>query len=304
VRFFIPSHFVIFENNAISSIVCFIYKHKSESNLFKFFLLIIAATMILNITPAIAHGPVFSPGSETLYKNGIEFQAGYFSSKNAADSEYELAMGLGYGINQDWEISMELPYLNIDEGGSKNNGTSNVQLETKYRFWRHNSFAKQDSVTGFIKAVLDTAKKTSSPSLSSGTNDFITGLAYGQESLIWQHWASFRYRYNGKSNTDIERGNQLFADASMGWRSEPPQYYESDTLWMVELNTEYTQASRKNNISLANTGGTELFISPGIILAYRNVALKSGVQLPIYSNLSGAQKKSDYRLKFTLDINF
>ena len=294
---FTSNHFVIFENNATNHVVYIIHKYK-------FFLAVFATAIILNIAPAAAHGPIFSPGPETLYKNGIEFQIGYFRSKNAADSEYELAMGLGYGINQDWEISMEMPYLNVDEGGSKNNGVGDVQLETKYRFWRHNSFGKQDSVTGFITAVLDTAKTTPSPSLSSGANDFITGLAYGQESLIWQRWASFRYRYNGKSNSDIERGNQVFADASIGWRSEPPQYYESDTLWMVELNAEHTQNSRKNNISLVNTGGTELFISPGIIWAYRNIALKGGVQLPIYRNLNGTQKKTDYRLKFALDINF
>jgi len=274
----------------------------------KLFLLIITfaitSTIILYVTPAAAHGPIFSPGPETLYKDGIEFQTDYFNSKKSTESEYELAMGLGYGINQDWEISIALPYLKVNESGLKNKGIGNAQLETKYRFWKYDSFGKQNSVTGFITAVLDTAKKTSNPSLSNGTNDFITGLAYGQESIIWQHWASFRYRYNGKSNADIKRANQLFADASIGWRSEPPQYYESDTLWMVELNTEYTQASQNNNISLPNTRATELFISPGVIWAYRNIALKSGVQLPIYHNAKGTQKKSDYRFKLALDINF
>jgi Putative MetA-pathway of phenol degradation len=272
--------------------------------LFKIFSVIITTVMILTMTPAAAHGPIFSPGPETLYKDGFEVQAAYHRSKNAETTEDELAMGIAYGITQDWQIEIELPYLNINENGSAKSGTGDILLETKYRLWRNNTFGKQDSVTGFLQIVLDTAKKMSNPSLSSGANDLIAGLAYGQESLIWQRWASFRFRYNGKSNTGVERGNQLFADASIGWRSEPPQYYESDTLWMVEFNAEQTQRSQINNAGLTNTGGTELFISPGAIWAYRNIALKGGIQLPIYSDLNGTQKASNYRLKFTLDINY
>jgi hypothetical protein len=268
------------------------------------FLLAGVTALVINVVPAQAHGPIFSPGPETLYKDGVESHLEYHRSEKGDETENELAWAIGYGITEDWLISAELPYVRIKEDGNDNDGIGNIALETKYRFWRRDALGKQDSVSGFAKAILDTAKDTSDPALSSGANDLVLGLAYGQESLIWQRWASIRYRFNGDSDAGIERGNRIFADAAIGWRSEIPQYYKPDLLWMVELNTEYTQRSEQNNISLADTGGTEIFLSPGMIWAYRNFAVKSGVQLPVYNNLNGNQSTSDYRAKFALEMNF
>jgi len=259
---------------------------------------------LLTSSPVNAHGPIFSPGPETLYKDGIETDVEYYSSKKGGEIENELALGLGYGITQDWTVSAELLYAAIKEDGTTNDGISNIALETKYRFWKRDALGKQDSISGFAKAILDTAKDISNPALSSGANDLVLGLAYGQESLIWQRWASARYRFNGESNVGIERGNQIFADAAIGWRAKVPDYYNNDILWMVELNSEYTKSSKQNSSKLTNTGGTEIFVSPGMIWTYRNIALKGGVQLPIYYNLNGTQSESDYRAKVALDLNF
>lgn len=262
------------------------------------------AAIVMNAIPAQAHGPIFSPGPETLYKEGIESHLEYHRSKKGDEIENELALGLGYGITEDWLVSVELPYARIKEDGGNSEGIGNISLETKYRLWRRDALGKQDSISGFAKVILDTAKDTSNPELSSGANDLVLGLAYGQESLIWQRWASARYRINGESDAGIERGSQIFADAAIGWRSEIPQYYKSDVLWMMELNTEYTERSKQNGVSFSDTGGTEIFLAPGMIWAYRNIALKSGVQFPVYSNLNGAQSESDYRIRFALDMNF
>jgi len=291
------------ENENMSCLAA-IKRYQATKKPIKTILCGVVSLLLLKITPTFAHGPIFSPGPETLYKDGIEFQLDYYRSKSARASENEQAIGLGYGITQDWEISVELPYLTANEDGSKNSGTGNVQLETRYRLWRMDSFGKQDSITGFVTAVLDTAKQTINPMLSYGANDFIVGLAYGQESLIWQRWASLSYRFNGENDDGLNRGDQLFADASIGWRSEMPQYYKSDTLWMIELNVEHSQTSQQNNISLKDSGGTEVFISPGVIWAYRNIALKGGIQLPIYNNLKGDQNNADHRIKFSIDINY
>jgi len=291
------------ENKSVSC-SAIIKQYQSAKKPIKAILWSVVSTLFLKATPAIAHGPIFSPGPETLYKDGIEFELDYYRSKNAGDSENEQSIGLGYGVTQDWQISAELPYLMVNEDGSKNNGVGNVHLQTRYRLWRLDSFGKQDSISGFLTAVLDTAKQTTNPALSHGANDLIAGLAYGQESLIWQRWASLRYRYNGENDDGLNRGNQLFADVSIGWRSEEPEYYKSDTLWMIELNVEHSQNSQQNNISLSDTGGTEVFISPGVIWAYRNIALKGGVQLPAYNNLKGNQNNTDYRIKISLDINY
>ncbi len=253
--------------------------------------------------PASAHGPIFSPGPETIYKDGIEIQLEYYQSKTPSETENELMLGLGYGINQDWEIAIELPYSNNSADDVNKSGLDNIVLETKYRLWRLNAFGKQDSISGFAKAIIKNSNNQPQTEATKNTTDYILGLAYGQESLIWQRWASLSYRINGDSDLNIDSANEIYFDASIGWRAQAPQYYESDTLWMIEINTEYQQSADANNTSLSQNSITEYFMSPGVIWSYRNRSLKGGIQIPIYSDLNN-QNKSDYRFKVALDINF
>jgi len=95
--------------------------------------------------------------------------------------------------------------------------------------------------------------------------------------------------------------NKWLVDFVAGWRQVPPGYKKPDTVWLVELNGEITDKAELNGASLANSGGTEWFISPGIFWTTRNFAIKAGVQLPIASDLNGTQNKSDYRAKMTFE---
>ena len=56
--------------------------------------------------------------------------------------------------------------------------------------------------------------------------------------------------------------------------------------------------------TLGETGGWELFLSPGLFATYRNVALRTGVQIPIAERLNGNQPTSDYRFKAELKYIF
>ena len=87
----------------------------------------------------------------------------------------------------------------------------------------------------------------------------------------------------------------LRLDLVGGIRFTPTAYTKPDTVWLLELNGEFGRRDELNGTSLANTGGTEWFLSPGIFWTKRNFAIKAGVQIPIASDLNGVQQKSDYR---------
>jgi len=72
-------------------------------------------------------------------------------------------------------------------------------------------------------------------------------------------------------------------------------------VWLLELNGEYGDRADMNGASVANTGGMEVFLSPGIFWTKRNFAIKAGVQIPIIRNLNGAQNESDVRASLTLE---
>jgi hypothetical protein len=207
-------------------------------------------------------------------------------------------------LSEDWLVGVDLPYAWIKEEGERNDGVGNMALSTKYRFWRKDMLAAQESVALLANVILDTAHDAPHPGLSPGAADVETGIAYGYESLRWQRWASALYRYNGESEEGVDRGDAVFLNAVIGFRPEPPRYYEPDLMWLLEVNGEITWRSEQNSLGLRDSGGTELFVAPGFFLTYRNAALKGGIQLPVFSDLNGQQEASDYRIKVAMELHF
>ena len=126
-------------------------------------------------------------------------------------------------------------------------------------------------------------------------------MTYGYEGRKWYRWASLRYRFNEQNDAGIDRGDKVLFDLVGGVRPTQTNYLEPDTVWLLELNGEYGQQSKQNGSKLNNTGGTEIFLSPGIFWTRRNLAVKAGVQIPIYRDLNGIQDKSDYRAKAVIE---
>ncbi|HED40268.1 MAG TPA: transporter [Chromatiales bacterium] len=258
---------------------------------------------------ASAHNPVFSPGPHVLFKEGIEIHSGVDRNKAGQEKEARLALELTYGLSGDWSVGVELPYAEVArsaENGSENSrGIGDMQLFSKYRFWRESSLGVQESAAVFLNAMLDNGDASANPPLGSGTTDRLLGFTYGYESLTWYRWTSIRYRRNGENSSGLRRGDNWLVDFALGYRPTMPRYLKPDTVWILELNGERARraewnGSAFNNIE-ANTGGIEWFISPGIFWTLRNFAIKAGVQLPVSSALNGDQAESDYRTRLEFE---
>lgn len=264
----------------------------------------IALSICVVSTSASAHGPIFSPGPETVFKGGYEFHADIHREKSGNEQEDEIGTEVAYGITADWLVGIGTHYSFLKEEGERNDGFGNLELSTKYRFWRNDMRGAQESLALLGDITLDTARDHPDPAPSEGATDVQLGLAYGYEGLKWQRWVSARYRYNGENDEAVDRGDQVFVDAAVGYRPRTPEYYAVDTMWLLELNSEFTQRDEQADIGFRDSGGTELFLSPGFLVTYRNAALKGGVQIPIYSNLNGQQDTSDYRFNLVAEWHF
>jgi hypothetical protein len=252
-------------------------------------------------SPAWSHDPIFGIGPHVLFKGGVEISPDVHLAMAGDNREKETALNFTYGITGDWAAGIELPYLDVDDGSTGSGGRGDIKLFTKYRFWRNDTLGAQESAAVLVKVKLDTADDGASPALGSGTTDTILGLTYGYEGRKWYRWASIRYRLNGTNDAGLQRGEKVLFDLVGGIRFRPTGYLEPDTVWLLELNGEYGDRADFNGMNVANTGGTEWFVSPGIFWTKRNFAIKAGVQIPIVSNLNGAQNKSDVRANLTLE---
>jgi len=248
-----------------------------------------------------AHDPIFSPGPHVLFKEGIEVHANVSQAKTGDEKETEYATEIKYGLTGDWVIGAELPYHQLSASEKSSSAIGDVSIMTKYRFWRHDTLGRQETAAILINVKLD----SSNNALSTNAVDSIIGLTYGLESITWYRWASIRQRFNGNINKaqlgDLQRGDKTFIDFVIGYRPKLNAYREPDMVYMLELNTEFSQHNKLNGTSLVNSGGKQAFVSPGFMWTLRNMAIKGGVQIPVYSHLNGNQQNSDYRVKLSIE---
>lgn len=261
----------------------------------------IALVACLFSTAALAHDPIFGIGPHVLYKGGVEISPDMHFAEAGDRSASEIALNITYGLTGDWAAGVELPYVDKELGPSNASGRGDIKVFTKYRFWRNDSLGTQESAAVLLRVKLDTADDGTNPALGTGATDAILGLTYGYEGRKWYRWASIRYRINGTNDAGLQRGEKLLFDLVGGIRFKPTGYLEADTVWLLELNGEYDDRAGLNGTTLANTGGTEWFLSPGIFWTKRNFAIKAGVQIPIVSNPNGFQSKSDVRANLTFE---
>ncbi len=250
---------------------------------------------------AYGHDPVFGIGPHVLYKGGVEVHLDARRDKAGSERENEASLELTYGLTGDWAAGIELPYVQNKEGAESASGKGDAALFTKYRFWRNDTLGAQESGAVLLKVKLTTGDESAMPPLGTGSNDAVLGLAYGYESLKWYRWAGLRYRRNGENDAGLRLGDKVLLDLVGGWRPRLPGYYQPDTVWLLELNGEHTGRAELHGATLADTGGRRWFLSPGIFWTYRNFAIKTGVQIPIASDLNGDQEKTDYRAKLVLE---
>ncbi len=255
-----------------------------------------------------AHGPVFSPGPETIWKGGTEVTvaAPYSrqSGPGAGRDVLEPSIEIEYGLTENWQIGIEAPYKFVDTSGADGGGMGDVVLDTKYQLWKKDLPGAQYKAAAFARLKLPTASDTGTPRLGSGSTDLAGGVAAGYESRRWYWFTSAAYSLNNKGGGGLEKGDRQFLNAVGGVRPILSEYGEPDTVFMLELNWERSDRDKLNGLSLANTGGSELFISPVFWWTYRQIAVKGGVQLPVMQDLNGTQPDNDYRGKLELVYHF
>lgn len=251
-----------------------------------------------------AHDPIFGLGPHVIYQGGYEIHTSVLRERAEEERETEGELHLAYGLTGDWLVGGALPFKDVIEDSSRSTGLGDMALFTKYRFWRHDIPGGQYSAALFGKASLPTGDENERPALGSGATSGVAGLAYGYEGRRWYHWAAVRYARHDEDDDDFRQGDRVLVDLAGGYRPYQSGYYEPDTIFTLELNGEITDWAERNGRELADSGGTEVFLAPGIWWTYRNFALQTAVQIPVYGDLNGEQAATDYRAKLNLEWHY
>lgn len=270
--------------------------------------MLLATGIVATAKPAAAHNPIFTPGPHLVYGGGLETSFQY--SRNRAngvgqrETGQEAEFGVEYGLTADWTAELDLPFVDKDLNDSGSAGLGDIVLRSRYRFLRLSTPGVQRSAAVLAQVKLPTGDDGRTPRLGSGSTDFVGGLLYGHESRRWYYNLAARYRFNTEGGGGLEKGDKQFFDIVGGVRPFLTGYLEPDAVVFLELNWENAGRDTLSGADIADTGGWELFLSPGIFATYRNMALRTGVQIPIARGLNGNQSESDYRFKLEIKYTF
>jgi len=146
-----------------------------------------------------------------------------------------------------------------------------------------------------------------SDAFSSHSTDFLLGGVYTLQSGRHEFDGDLVWKINGEGR-GVDAGDEYRADVAYQLRLAPWEWPERGTpaqvYGVMEANLTSVERTFDGEAELADSGGTIVFLSPGLQLVTRKVIYEASVQVPVVRNLYGGQVEPDLGLSAGVRINF
>jgi hypothetical protein len=230
---------------------------------------------------------------------------------------------LGYGVTNKLALFGVLPYidkdLDVTVAGNRINrsesGLGDVSVFGRYTVVQRDQLGSTFRVAPFFGVKAPTSDDDERdrfgrlpPSVQSGTGawDVFGGVVGTYQTLDFQTDGQVSYRINNKAN-NFEPGNELRLDGSLQYRLLPRTLGDgvpSFLYGVLETNFVYRDKNKVNNSDDDNSGGTTLFLSPGLQCVTKRWIVEGVVQFPVIQNLHGNALENDYAVRAGVRFNF
>ncbi len=241
-------------------------------------------------------------------------------------SVHAALLKLVFGINEKMTISATIPWLDksmtrINAGSGqketlRSQGIGDVPVVGKARIYQDAGLGETTEAAAIFGLELpvgrtdleDGGMRLPQPMQSgSGGMDAILGVAFTRVDGRWQVNSDLIAKINSEAN-DFRFGNSYRFDIGGVFRLIPAKYvsFTQTTVNLVlELNTIYAEKDSAGGVTVYDSGGTKIFLTPGIqVLVSENLLFESAVQLPILLELPGSQFEENYRFILGMRARF
>lgn len=230
---------------------------------------------------------------------------------------------LGYGVNHRLAVFGVLPYrdneLTVTVDGKRRtrsaSGWGDLSVFGRYTLVQHDRPGRNFRIAPFagIKAPTGNDDERdvlgllpASVQVGSGSWDPFAGVVMTYQTLDYQLDGQFSYRANNAAN-GFEAGNVARLDASLQYRLLPRELSGGlpDFLYaIIEANLVHQQKNRLSGTSDPDSGGTRLFLTPGLQYVTKRWIAEAAIQLPVSQNLNGTSLENDYIGRLSVRFNF
>ena len=230
-----------------------------------------------------------------------------------------LTFGIDYTFNSAWGVSLQLPYidrshstLGLNSNGSdpadgayvsKTSALGDVKIIGRYQ-----GFTPQHNFGLLYGLKLPTGRHTTTGTSNdpanpgdvapidrglqpgTGTTDAILGVYYFDTlNKNWDYFTQATVQTALNSKDDYKPGTGYNINIGLRYMGLP------DVTPQIQLNTRYVQHDTGANADQTSTGGTLIYLSPGLVVPVTKQASVYGfVQLPIYQDVRGVQLSPRY----------
>lgn len=236
------------------------------------------------------------------------------------DRSFLSTVSISYGLLDNFQLGLSIGYYSAEgarefEGGdlvtADPDGLTDLWLTGKYRFYQGPS--GKLSVIGGIKAPTGDSDVTNSegerlePSATAGTGawDALLGVAYSLPiSSRVNLDADALYTFRGE-RYDYRLGDRWDLGAAISWLVLGKDGHYPQLSIVGETTVRHISKSEADGKMDGNTGGTVLFLSPGLRVGFsKNMAASLGMQFPVVQNLNGEQLETRFRLITGISVAF
>ncbi|MBI3285636.1 MAG: transporter [Burkholderiales bacterium] len=230
---------------------------------------------------------------------------------------------LGYGVTRDFALFGMLPWfdkrLDMRMGGQditrSKSGIGDLTLLGRYTAYEDNGPGRTLRLAPFLAIKAPTGEDKAGDRLGSlppplqpgsGSWDVLGGAVLTYQTLDFQVDSQLSYQATREAN-GFQAGKVLQFDASLQYRLLPRSLDTGVPAFlygMLEANLVRSARDRIAGADDPNSGGTTLFVTPGLQYVTRKWIAEAGVQLPVRQHLNGSALKNNYLFTTGVRINF
>jgi hypothetical protein len=231
---------------------------------------------------------------------------------------------LGYGATGDLALFGAVPFLDkrlesTDTGGTRmarsSRGPGDVRLFGRYTALRDDAKGRTFRIAPFAGIEMPTGDDDDRDSFGtlpatvqpgSGSWDPFAGVVATWQTLGYQIDAQASYQFNTRAN-GFEFGDEFRLDASLQYRLWPRSLGSGVPGFLygvLESNLVRQGRNRSGGTDDRDSGGTSLFLSPGLQYVTRRWVAEAIVQLPAFQRLGGTALEDDFTVRTGFRVNF
>jgi hypothetical protein len=214
---------------------------------------------------------------------------------------------LGYGFSSKFALFGVLPlvFVSTEIGATSNSefGIGDAALFARYEVYRSDQPGRTIRIAPYSGVRLPTGRDGKT---GDGSTDVFGGLIATIASTQWVLDSQLRYDHNREAN-GFDRGDSASFESSFQYRLSPGKITQETRAFVfgvLELSANYYERNRFGGVTNPNSGGFQVFLTPGLQYSARRWIADLGVKVPVLNDLNGTALETDYSVLASIRVNF